>query len=238
MLHFIIECTGRLKLEKLQTIAHETIYQWIYSATGQKLRLYQHLMYARSKRQQQYSRKHRYKIADLYKISNRPEVINTCAEFGHFEGDLTFFKGSKNGNIAVLAERKSCFSFLMVNNCKRSGTVIPKIVKCLKQLPPQARKSITFDNGGEFSQFGLLSLIGTKTYFCKPGAPWQKGQVERTNAQLHKFIPKKSNFNSISEKMAIDAQYKLNNLPRKCLGFLTPTEVYDNHLHNSVALHS
>ncbi len=84
-----------------------------------------------------------------------------------------------------------------------------------------------FYNGGEFSQFGLLSLQGIHTYFCDPGAPYQKGQVERTNVFLHKFIPKKTDFNDITEIQVEFANIKLNNLPRKCLNFLTPNEAWD-----------
>lgn len=86
-------------------------------------------------------------------------------------------------------------------------------------------KSISFDNGGEFKQFGLLFLQGAKIFFCDPGAPYQKGQVERTNAILHKFIPKQFNFNDITALYVQNAQDKLNNLPRKILNFLTPNDV-------------
>ena len=95
---------GRMKLEKVPVkISHETIYQYIYGCSGQKLKLYQHLMLARPKRQLKYSRRKRI-LPDIYKISNRPEYINNRSEFGHFEGDLTFFKGSRNGNISVLVD--------------------------------------------------------------------------------------------------------------------------------------
>ena len=103
-----------------------------------------------------------------------------------------------------------------------------KISAKTKTIP--AIKSITFDNGGEFTQFGLLSLQNIQTYFCDPGAPYQKGQVERTNASLHKFIPKKTDFNQITQEQIIYANDKLNNLPKKCLNFLTPNEAWDINL--------
>jgi IS30 family transposase len=221
---------GRMKFEKIPIkISHETIYQYIYSYPGQKLKLYQHLMLARPKRQLKYSRRKRI-LPDIYKIKNRPDCINNRSEFGHFEGDLTFFKGSKNGNISVLVERLSRKTFLIKNNNKTSKNVMLKISAKTKTIP--AIKSITFDNGGEFTQFGLLSLQGIHTYFCDPGAPYQKGQVERTNASLHKFIPKKTDFNSISEHHIEYANDKLNNLPKKCLNFLTPNEAWDIHLNS------
>ena len=103
------------------------------------------------------------------------------------------------------------------------------LISKTKEISPVNIKSITFDNGGEFMKFGLLSLHGIKTYFCDPGAPYQKGQVERTNAILHKFIPKNSNFTTITNDNIYFANQKLNNLPRKCLNFLTPNEAWINH---------
>lgn len=217
--------SARMRRENLAfRISHETLYEYIYSYPGQKQKLYQHLMLARPKRQLKYSRRKR-PVPEIYKIKNRPEQINNRSEFGHFEGDLTFFKGSKNRNISVLVERVSRKTFLIKNNSKASKNVMTKIASQVKKIP--AAKSITFDNGGEFSQFGLLSIHGIQTYFCDPGAPYQKGQVERTNVSLHKFIPKKTDFNNITEEQIQYANDKLNNLPRKCLNFLTPNEAWN-----------
>ncbi len=216
---------GRMKIEQFDLrVSHETIYQYIYSHLGQKQKLYQYLMLARPKRQLKYSRRKRI-LPDIYKISNRPEYINNRSEFGHLEGDLTFFKGSKNGSISVLVERLSRKSFLIKNNNKTSKNVMMKIAAKTKDI--SAVKSITFDNGGEFTQFGLLTLQNIHTYFCDPGAPYQKGQVERTNVSLHKFIPKNTDFNTITESKVQYANDKLNNLPKKCLNFLTPNEAWD-----------
>ena len=216
---------GRMKIEKFELkVSHETIYQYVYSYLGRKQRLYQYLMLARPKRQLKYSRRKRI-LPDIYKISNRPEYINNRSEFGHFEGDLTFFKGSKNGSIAVLVERVSRKTFLIKNNNKTSKNVMIKIAVKAKTI--SVVKSITFDNGGEFAQFGLLTLQNIDPYFCDPGAPYQKGQVERTNVSLHKFIPKKTDFNTITESEVQYANEKLNNLPKKCLNFLTPNEAWD-----------
>ena len=226
--------SGRMKLEKHPVcISHETIYQYIYSHPSQKLKLYEHLMYARPKRQQKCSRRHRYKVADQHLLTNRPARINDRSEFGHFEGDLTFFKGNSSGNLSVLVERKSKKVFLIKNTSKRTDLVIPNIISKVKATGTTV-KSITFDNGSEFRRFGSLSLMGINTYFCNPGSPWQKGQVERTNAVLHKFIPKRSDFRTIFYENVNNAEMKLNNLPRKNLNFLTANEVWD--INQNVAL--
>ncbi len=99
-----------------------------------------------------------------------------------------------------------------------------KVAKIIASVPSNLCKSITFDNGSEFKKFGILNFINTDVYFCKRASPCQKGEVDRLNAHLHKYIPKNSDIRSISEAQVLDAQDKLNNLPRKILNFLTPNE--------------
>jgi IS30 family transposase len=218
------------------TLSHESIYKFIYSVEGQLAKLYQHLMFKRPKRNIHYGRKHRMQMPDQYKIINRPEVINSRTEFGHYEGDLTFMKGSQSSNLLVLIERVTRKSFIIENSNKQSISTMHKIYSTLASLPSNMRKSITFDNGSEFKRFGCLSFIGVKVYFCKPASPWQKGQVERLNAQLHKYIPKTSDIRSVTKSQVLAAQDKLNNLPRKVLGYLTPNEAWAIHSITSVAL--
>ena len=69
-----------------------------------------------------------------------------------------------------------------------------------------------------------------KTYFCDPHSPWQKGQVEKTNAMLHRFIPKKASLSTIDEYALIEIQNKFNNIPRKILGYETPAELFNQFL--------
>ena len=73
------------------------------------------------------------------------------------------------------------------------------------------------------------------TYFCDKHSPWQKGQVEKTNAMLHRFIPKSSSLSGFDEFSLMQIQNKFNNIPRKILGYKTPTELFNQHL-GSVAL--
>jgi IS30 family transposase len=63
----------------------------------------------------------------------------------------------------------------------------------LTKIDQSARKTITFDNGFEFVNYLLLKkFLKIDTYFCDKRSPWKKGQVEKTNAMLHRFIHKKS----------------------------------------------
>jgi len=49
---------------------------------------------------------------------------------------------------------------------------------------------------------------------------------ENTNGLIRRYIPKKTDFTTISDKEIIQIQNDLNNRPRKTLGYKTPAEVF------------
>ena len=149
-------------------------------------------------------------------------------EFGHWEGDLMLFE-QKLGqtNVTSLVERVSRFTVILKNPTKRTKPVMGKIMKAIKDLPLVARRSITFDRGTEFVNWPHLQAeIGTQTWFCDPSSPWQKGTVENTNRRERRWLPRKRDIRKLSDhdmKVICD---RLNNTPRKCLGWKTPAEVF------------
>lgn len=223
---------GRMKREKQETtVSHETIYQFIYGTCGKKLGLYKYLLKGRSKRCERYSRKvQSYGIPDRVSIHQRPSTIASNKEFGHLEGDLTFFKNNRSLNLSVLVEKQTRFLFLVKNESKSTNIVIGGIEKTIDCYAQNTFKSLTFDNGKEFTAHNRLKQKQIDTYFCDPGAPWQKGQVERSIAILHRFLSKKSDLQSITEHQLSYIQDLFNNLPRKCLKFMTPAEVFYSKL--------
>lgn len=231
------QISGRLRLDKMPFYASpETIYKFIYSDIGKKLLLYHFLRYSQSKRGQLYGRTNRSQnIKDRISIHDRPSVINNRSEIGHFEGDLTFFHGNRSANLTVLSERFSRLTILIKNQSKQTENVINKILDRIKGIP---MKSITFDNGSEFSAHTRLRQeLNLATYFCDPGSPWQKGTVENSISRLHRYIPKNSNLLDWSDTEIGRLEAKMNNIPRKTLGFLTPFEVFYD-MYQRVALHS
>ena len=52
---------------------------------------------------------------------------------------------------------------------------------------------------------------------------------------LHRYLPKKSNLKEISDEQIKTIENKLNNRPRKCLGFKTPRETFNEQLSSFVA---
>ena len=130
-------------------------------------------------------------------------------------------------NVTSLVERVSRFTVLLKNPDIRTKAVMGKIMKAIKDLPVSARRSITFDRGTEFVSWPHLPAeIGPQTWFCDPSSPWQKGTVENTNQRARRWLPRKRDIRALSDhdmKVICD---RLNNTPRKCLGWKTPAEVF------------
>jgi transposase, IS30 family len=218
-------------------VSHEAIYQFIYSNEGKERGLFKYLLRARPRRGLVHGRKPRSGIPERVSIHDRPEYVATREEFGHLEGDLTFFTENQSMNIGVVVERKTRFIQLFLNQSKHTAEVMKGMFNKLAKLPSFARLSITFDNGLEFARHTLLKrFMDMNTYFCDKHSPWQKGQVEQMNSMLHRYLPKNSNLKDVSYQQIELIQNKLNNRPRKCLGFKTPAEAFNEQLNQFVAL--
>ncbi len=90
------------------------------------------------------------------------------------------------------------------------------------------RKTLTLDNGSEMARFKELErATGMSTYFRRPHSPWQRGANENANGLLRQYFPRRISFHKITEKMVVEAPERLNNRPRKCLGYQTPAEVFN-----------
>ena len=219
--------SGRAQYEAFPVVVSpESIYQFIYSAEGSKLGLYKYLRLARLKRGRKYGRKPRSVILDRVSIHDRPREVEDRNEFGHYEGDLVINQKSMSQNVSVILERKSRYVRIQKNETKHSVHVMQKIFNKLALLPPEARKSITFDNGKEFAKHAVLGIINIKTFFCDIYASWQKGGVENVNKMIRWFLPKNVPLKEVSDEQLQVIENRINNLPRKCLGFRTATEVF------------
>jgi len=225
--------SGRLRYEQNTAyICPEAIYQFIYSKEGQRRELYKNLIRKHSKRKIKCGRKpNKQTIKNMVPISQRPEHINQRTKIGDFEMDLVFFKGNMSANIVTMVERKSRFMLLAKAHSKRSATVTKAILNKLASLPKQALNSATFDRGTEFAQHtDLHSIFGMQTFFCNPHSPWQKGQIENANGRLRRFLSYATSVKKLLPSHLQAIQDRMNNQPRKCLGYRTPTEVFFEEL--------
>ena len=142
-------------------------------------------------------------------------------------GDLIAFrKEYDKANLGSLVERCSRYTVLRRNPSRHSVGVMAGIDQGLRPLPPSLRRSMTFDRGTEFSTYGVLKQkLGVTSYFCQPSAPWQKGSVENNNGRIRRFLPLDCDIALISDTELAAIANRLNQTPRKCLGYRTPHEV-------------
>jgi IS30 family transposase len=215
---------GRMKAENQPFYAcAETIYQFIYSPAGKADSLFAHLWKAKPKRTGKQCRKPRKStIPARVSIHDRPPEIGTRATFGHWEGDLVIYPG--RANLITLRERKTRFVCIAKNPSKHKENTMALIRAHLKILPKSARKSVTFDNGGEFAAHEKLHPLGCQTYFCDAHSPWQKGAIENANGVIRHHLPHRTNLAAVSHAEVDLLARKINNTPLKCLGYKTPTE--------------
>lgn len=160
----------------------------------------------------------------------RSQKINERKEFGHWESD-TIVCGESVESINNLVERKSRLTLLTKIPDMKPATTKNVIQMQLGQIKGLGRKSITYDNGFENREHHLINRkFRMQSYFCNPYHSWEKGTVENTNGLVRRFIPKKMNLALVTQKDLDRIQELLNNRPRKCLGYKTPHEVFNQFL--------
>lgn len=212
------EISGRLEYELgYPVISFKIIYKWVYSVHG-----YQWAKYLPSQRWKPKKRKgsktKRSLIPDRVWIEERPKIIDERKRIGDFEGDtLGKPKHSPETLVGIVDRKSRCFFAHKVGRLKHAmEDGFQKIV------PPNAL-SMTLDNGPENVRHKIL---GIPTYFCHPYHSWEKGAIENTFQRLRRWIPKKAKLSSYSDEQIACIVERMNNTPRKCLGYRTPAEVF------------
>src|SRR5712664_1050520 len=234
------QVSGWLKMQypndENMRVSHETIYRSLFiQARGVlKKELIQHLRFKRRIRRSRHARDsgHRMgQIVDAISIRERPAEIEDRAIPGHWEGDL--LGGARNSHIATLVERHSRFVMLIKVPSKDTATVVAALTQHVGKLPATLRRSLTWDRGLEMAQHKSFTVdTEVKVYFCDPQSPRQRGSNENTNGLLRQYFPKRTDLSVYSQEELDDVALKLNQRPRKTLGFQTPAD----KLQASVAL--
>ena len=229
------QISGRMKYKKFSFYAcPETIYQFIYTSTSEGL--YDYLTYKKPKRRKHFKRKHRACRYGgwLRLITHRPSYIGTRKHFGHWEGDTIAFSCAKEKAVTTLVERKSRIVYLIKNERRFSRGIMHKIKTKLAVLPKKMFRTITFDQGGEFADYKYLEQHGEcKVYYCQTHSPWQKGSNENMNGRVRRYLPREFQIDKITQEELDHLALKMNQCPRKCLGFKTPQELFIQQHKNS-----
>ena len=210
----------------LGTIHASTIYRYIHERAPH---LKQYLRSKKGKYRRRRGTKVREKARERAKkrrIDERPIVIERRGRLGDWEGD-TMMGRDKRVRIVTLVDRRSGYlvAFLLP---KMSAELLTTLaVQKLRELPMTQRKTLTLDNGIEFSDWERLEeKSGITVYFAYPYHSWERGTNENTNGLLRQYFPKVLDFNLITPKELSHAVRRLNNRPRKRLNFKSPRQVF------------
>lgn len=227
------EIAKRLKVDyptdMTMRLSHESIYTYIYCLPRGELK--KELMKGlRQERKFRHNRKavhaKRSTITDFISISERPEEVKDRIIPGHWEGDLIVGK-DHNSAIGTLVERVTRYLLLVPLKNKDAYSVRLAFAKAVKSIPKHLKKTLTYDRGTEMGQHKLFTADSkVQVYFCDPHSPWQRGTNENTNGLIRQYFPKGTDFTTITKKELQRVQDRLNDRPRRVLGYAKPDEMF------------
>lgn len=227
---------GRIKRENLcrTTISKTTLYRYIRSG----------YIFERITMQDVQFKKHHYQKSTVKRppkgtsIEKRPSEITARNTFGHWEMDCVIGKQGTRETILTLTERLTRYEIVFKMPDHKSATVVRYVNKLEKRFGKRFRKlfkSITVDNGVEFSDFKGLekSIYGgkrTSVYYCHPYTSCERGSNERLNREIRRLIPKGTDLSTISESRIKSVEAWVNDYPREIFGYATSAEMFNIYL--------
>lgn len=217
---------GRLRQEGYPMVCHSTIYRYIQDDKAGGGQLFRHLRHPKPYKKRTGKPDTRGQIIGRVSIDERPDIVDKKARLGDWEADTVIGKGHK-GVLVTLAERVSKKTFIARLDSKHAKGVTSAIVRLLKPEKHNLH-TITFDNGKEFAHHKQITeALGADGYFAHPYHSWERGLNENHNGLIRQYLPKGMALDKVTDKEIRAIQEKLNNRPRKTLGYKTPNEVYE-----------
>jgi len=211
------EICGRLKLENRgkPVISFKSVYKWLDTIYGAP---YRGCLASRQARWRRRKKGKKVIIKNRVGIEQRPNIINQRKRLGDFECDVLGSPKSEPDRLAGMADRQS--RYFDLRKMKRLKEAVPTFKLMLFS---NNGLSCTLDNGPENASHQRIPL---PVFFCRPYAAWEKGTIENSFQRLRRYIPKKSRVSSFSDEQISAIVDRMNNTPRKCLGYKTPKEVF------------
>ncbi len=230
------QIVGRAKLQGIEMVSHERIYQFIWQDKAQGGELYKHLRTGQRKYRKRYgSRSSRGQIPDRVSIEERPEIVERNQRVGDFESDLIIGKGHQ-GALLTIVDRHSCFVLIEDVGGKSKQAVKRATINALAPFKEHVH-TITNDNGKEFSEHrAIAEKLQCQVFFAHPYASWERGLSENTNKLVRQYFPKGQSLQGIPKGRVPQVIELLNNRPRKKLGYRTPKEVFYEYIYKKKKL--
>jgi IS30 family transposase len=221
------QVSGWLRENHSMQISHEWIYQYILVDKQAGGDLHCHLRCQKKRRKRYGGYDRRGKLKNRVSIDQRPAIVDTRQRLGDWEVDTIIGKGHRHA-IVSLTERKSRLALLRKVERKTARAVADAVIELLGSLPTRTH-TITADNGKEFGDHERIADdLHAEVYFAHPYASWERAANENMNGLVRQYFPKKRSFATITEQDVEFVMERLNNRPRKCLGFKSPNQVFFN----------
>ena len=210
----------------LGSVNASTVYRYIAERTP-------HLKQFLRSKKGKYRRKRGTKIrerareqAKKRRIDERPAIVERRGRLGDWEGD-TMQGRDKRVRIVTFVDRRSGYLIAFLLPKMRAQLLTSLTLQHLRSIPKAKRMTFTLDNGPEFSDWERLEKkSGATVYFAYPYHFWERGSNENTNGLLRQYFPRALDFNLITPEELAHAVKRLNNRPRKRLGFKSPRTVF------------
>jgi transposase, IS30 family len=213
-------------------VCHETIYQALYHGgkgglsrqLTKKLRTGRPL---RKRRRTASQRQARFAVPSVL-IDRRPEEAGARQRIGDWEGDLIIGRSSRSAIGTLVDDRSSRYVRLVHLPASHDAQALSgELTRILASLPATARRTLTWDQGSEMAMHDQIApLLTDGVFFAHPASPWQRGTNENTNGLLRQYFPKSTDLSAHTAADLAAVEERLNNRPRKILGWRTPAEIF------------
>jgi transposase, IS30 family len=220
------QISGRLDLELNIKISDERIYQHIWRDKRNGGDLYKNLRHSGKKYNKRSGKlAGRGLIPNRVGIEHRPDEVAAKIRVGDFEGD-TIAGANHRGAIVSLVDRKTKYVFLRLIQSTKADITTKAIIDALKPIKEHVY-TITTDNGKEFADHATVAkVLDLQYFFANPYHSWERGLNENTNGLVRQYFPKGTDFTKLTTEQVLAVEIKLNNRPRKTLGYKTPREEF------------
>ena len=208
-------------------LSHMSIYRYIWTNKRKGGRLWQCLRRKAKPYRQRLTAETRGRINDRVSIHERPSIVDARTRIGDWEADTIIGQHHKQAIVTLVEHKTGLLKMKRVDN-KTAQQVSEAMIELLKPVRLQV-KTITSDNSKEFAQHKKVKQkLFSSFFFADAYASWQRGTNENTNGLIREYLPKGCDFRQVSDDEMQDIENKLNNRPRKRLGFKTPMQAFYN----------
>ena len=217
------QIVGRMKFERMKgAVSYLSIYRYLDRDKEENGKLWSHLRIKKKGKHRNKGKKYMPRIPERVMIEKRPKAVEARKRLGDYERDTVLgkFNGSVLLTIVDRASRQAKIVWLPKKCCKlvHQATVL--------RLKKEPLKTITNDNGPEFSRHRQTAKkLSAPVFFANSYHSWERGSNENFNGLLRQYFPRREDIGHPTAKHVREIENRLNDRPRKCLGYRSPNEV-------------